>query len=174
VELGRGAFAPQPNTAKLCAIANSLILTQPPYSDNLMSSFGPPIGLLTGLQEVVMRYFGLLLVTLLTIGCGTAASSGNHDPLVMTAFSPPSIMTLTPESVPVNSVPFMMTINGGNFTTDAVVFWQGTPQSTTFITSNQLVVKVTDTDLMFTGLVPIYVRTGGQNSNTVDFDVTAQ
>lgn len=83
-------------------------------------------------------------------------------------------MTLTPGSVPVNSVPFIMTINGSNFTTDAVVFWQGTPQSTTFITSNQLIVKVTDTDLLFTGLVPIYVRTGGQNSNTVDFDVTAQ
>jgi hypothetical protein len=121
-----------------------------------------------------MRYSGLLLVTLLTIGCGTPASSGNHDPLVMTAFTPPSIMTLTPGSVPVNSVPFIMTINGSNFTTDAVVFWQGTPQSTTFITSNQLIVKVTDTDLLFTGLVPIYVRTGGQNSNTVDFDVTAQ
>lgn len=83
-------------------------------------------------------------------------------------------MTLTPGSVPVNSVPFVMTINGSNFTTDAVVFWQGTPQSTMFITSNQLMVKVTNTDLMFTGLVPIYVRTGGQNSNTVDFDVTAQ
>jgi hypothetical protein len=33
---------------------------------------------------------------------------------------------------------------------------------------------VTDTDLMFMGMVPVYVRTGGQNSNTVDFEVTAQ
>ncbi len=121
-----------------------------------------------------MRYFGLLLVTLLTVSCGNSASSGNHDPLVMTTLSPPSIMTLTPTSVPVNSVPFIMTINGGNFGTDAVVFWQGVPQSTVFVTSNQLMVRVTDTDLMFMGLVPIYVRTGGMNSNTVDFDVAAQ
>jgi IPT/TIG domain len=127
-----------------------------------------------------MRYFNLLLlvalllVTLLTVSCGTPASSGSHDPLVMTVLSPPSIMTLTPNSVPVNSVPFIMTINGSNFGTDAVVFWQGVPQSTFFVTSNQLMVKVTDTDLMFMGLVPIYVRTLGQNSNTVDFDVTAQ
>ena len=35
-------------------------------------------------------------------------------------------------------------------------------------------VKVTDADLMFMGMVPVYVRTGGQNSNTVDFDVAAQ
>ena len=121
-----------------------------------------------------MRCFGLVLLSLLTIGCGNPPSTGNHDPLVMTTFSAPSIATLTPGSVPVNSVPFAMTINGSNFGPDAVVFWQSTPQSTIFITSNQLMVKITDTDLLFTGLVPIYVRTGGLNSNTVDFDVTAQ
>jgi len=67
-----------------------------------------------------------------------------------------------------------MTVNGSNFGTDAVVFWQGTAQATFFVTSKQLVVNVTDTDLMFMGSVPIYVRTGGQNSNTANFDVTAQ
>jgi hypothetical protein len=122
-----------------------------------------------------MRYFGLLLLSLLTIGCGTPGSSANHDPAVAVFVSaPPSITTLTPNSVPVNSVPFTMTINGSNFGTDAVVFWQGTAQSTFVITANQLMVKVTADDLMFTGLVPIYVRTGGQNSNTVDFNVAPQ
>jgi hypothetical protein len=121
-----------------------------------------------------MRYLGVLLVALLTIGCGTHGSSGNHDQLRIFIPAPPSIATLIPNSVPVNSVPFTMTINGSNFGTDAIVFWQGTAQSTLFITQNQLMVKVTATDLMFTGMVPVYVRTGGQNSNTVDFDVTAQ
>jgi hypothetical protein len=120
-----------------------------------------------------MRYFGLLLVSLLLIGCGTPGSSHN-DPLRVFISTPPSITTLTPGSVPVNSVPFTMTINGSNFLTDAVVFWQGTPQSTLYISSSQLMVKVTDADLMFMGMVPVYVRTGGQNSNTVDFDVAAQ
>jgi len=121
-----------------------------------------------------MRYFSVLLVSLLTLGCGNSKSAGSGDPLKALVFSSPSIATLTPNSVPVNSVPFTMTINGSNFGTDAVAFWQGTPQSTFFITSNQLMVNVTTTDLMFMGPVPIYVRTGGQNSNTVDFDVTAQ
>ena len=76
--------------------------------------------------------------------------------------------------MPVNSVPFNMTINGSNFSNDAVVFWQGTPQLTFFVTSNQLMVTVTNTDLQFMGLVPIYVHTLGQNSNTVDFNVTPQ
>jgi hypothetical protein len=35
-------------------------------------------------------------------------------------------------------------------------------------------VAVTDADLMFTGPVPVYVRTAGVTSNTVDFNVTAQ
>jgi hypothetical protein len=124
-----------------------------------------------------MRYFGLLLVSLLAIGCGTPGLNhdpANNGPLKVAILSSPSIATLTPDSVPVNSVPFAMTINGSNFGLDAVAFWQGTPQSTFFVTSNQLMVKVTDSDLMFMGLVPVYVRTGGQNSNTVTFDVTAQ
>ena len=120
-----------------------------------------------------MRYFGLVLASLLLIGCGTHGSS-KSDPLREFVSTPPSIAALTPGSVPVNSVPFTMTINGSNFLPDAVVFWQGTPQSTLFVTPNQLMVKVTDTDLMFMGMVPVYVRTGGQNSNTVDFEVTAQ
>jgi len=119
-----------------------------------------------------MRYIGLLLVSLLTLGC--AMGPVNHDPHSVVSFSPPAIETLTPDSVPVNSVPFTMTINGSNFTTDAVVFWNGTPQFTIFVTSKQLMANVTATDLLFAGLVPIYVRTGGLNSNTVDFNVAVQ
>ena len=119
-----------------------------------------------------MRYIGFLLASLLTIGCGTP--SGNHDPLRLATVAPPAITTLTPDSVPVNSVPFTMTINGDNFGTDAVVFWNAVPQSTFFVTSKQLMVAVTDTDLMFAGMAHVYVRTGGLNSNTVNFDVAVQ
>jgi hypothetical protein len=115
-----------------------------------------------------MRYIAFLLASLLTLGCGMG--SGNHDPRsVVAVFSAPSITTLTP-----NSVPFTMTINGSNFGTDAVVFWNNTPQFTMFVTSKQLMANVTENDLMFWGLVPVYVRTGGMNSNTVDFNVAAQ
>jgi hypothetical protein len=76
--------------------------------------------------------------------------------------------------VPVYTVPFTMTINGSNFGTDAVAFWQGTPQFTIFVSSKQLLVAVTQTDLMFAGQVPMFVRTGGKNTNTVDFNVAVQ
>jgi hypothetical protein len=124
-----------------------------------------------------MRYIGFALASLLTLGCGTGQTnvSGNHDPhSVVALFSPPAITNLTPATVPVNSVPFTMAINGANFTADAVVFWNNAPQVTTFITSQQVMATVTADDLMFWGMVPVYVRTGGMNSNTVDFNIAAQ
>ncbi|HYL14975.1 MAG TPA: IPT/TIG domain-containing protein [Terriglobales bacterium] len=121
-----------------------------------------------------MRFIGVLLAGLLAIGCGTGP--GNHDPGLLkgSAFSPPTISTLTPNSVPVNSVPFTITVNGSNFLTDAIVLWNGTPLSTRFISSNQLLASLVQTDITTVGLIPVFVRTGGLNSNTVDFNVTAQ
>jgi len=121
-----------------------------------------------------MRYVPLLLASLIMMGCGSGSMSKTDPPRLVSVFAPPAITELSPTSVPVNSVPFMLTINGSNFGTDAVVFWNGVAQHTVFITSGQLLVSLTATDLDFTGLVPVYVRTLGQNSNTVDFDVTAQ
>jgi hypothetical protein len=120
-----------------------------------------------------MRFSIVILTCLLAVGCGTPGS-GSHPHAVTSTFSPPSITQFMPNSVPVHSVPFSFTINGTNFLTDAVVVWNGTLLSTTFVSSNQLVAVLTATDLMNWGLIPVYVRTGGLNSNTVDFDVTAQ
>lgn len=123
-----------------------------------------------------MRRLALLLVTLAMIGCGNDPMSKNSDPgpKFGTVFAPPAISTLSPTSVPVDSPPFYLTVNGSNFGTDAIVFWNGVAQHTVFISSQQLAVSVTSTDLDFAGLAQLYVRTLGMNSNTVDFDVTTQ
>ncbi len=120
-----------------------------------------------------VRFTSVILASLLAFGCGTGSGNDPHG-LKTSTFSPPSITELVPNSVPVNSVPFAMTVNGTNFLTDAIVVWNGTPLSTTFVTSNQLVAVLGATNLMNVGLIRVYVRTGGLNSNTVDFDVTAQ
>jgi IPT/TIG domain len=120
-----------------------------------------------------MRFASVMLACLLVFGCGTGSGNDPHG-LKTSAFSPPSITELVPNSVPVNSVPFAITINGTNFLTDAIVVWNGTPLSTTVVSSNQLVAVLEATNLMNVGLIRVFVRTGGLNSNTVDFDVTAQ
>ena len=120
-----------------------------------------------------MRFTSVILACLLAVGCGTGSGSPPQDKIIST-LPPPSVIAFVPNSVPVNSVPFAFTINGTNFLTDAVVFWNGRPLSTTFVSSHQLVAALAATDLMTFGLIPVYVRTGGLNSNTVDFNVTGQ
>ena len=119
-----------------------------------------------------MRYWVLLLVSLVCLGCGS--STGNHDPFRLATMVNPAISSLAPASVPVNSVPFTLTVNGSDFGTDAIVFWNGTALNTRTISSTQLIAQLQPANLQFAGLVPVYVRTQGFNSNTVDFDVTIQ
>ena len=118
-----------------------------------------------------MQRFAFLLLVLLTVGCGAPAS--NRDPLLkgFALPQPPSIAALEPGSTPVNSVPFTMTVTGSNFGTDAIVIWNGTPLQTTFVSSQTLMANLTSTDLQNFGLIPVYVRSGGLNSNTVQFNL---
>jgi hypothetical protein len=120
-----------------------------------------------------MRSASLMLAAVVfTLGCGTPG----RDPKVSftTNFSPPALTTLQPNTVPVNSSPFVMIVNGNNFGRDAVVFWNNLPQRTLFVSSTKLQVSITVEDLMQFGFAQVFVQTAGLTSNTVDFNVTAQ
>jgi hypothetical protein len=126
-----------------------------------------------------MRYPRFLPASLLvpfilfSLGCGTPSHNPNaiQGTFKVSSSSPPFITTLLPNSAPVNSVPFTMEVNGADFDTDAVVFWNGTPLFTRFVNSHQLLADLTSTNLMLAGAVHVYVRTDGLNSNTVEFDL---
>jgi len=81
---------------------------------------------------------------------------------------------LSPNSAPVGSVVFTVTVVGSNFGADSVAYWNGLPMRTMIVTSKELMAEVTAEDLQNAGLNPVYVRSGGQNSNTVNFDVLVQ
>jgi hypothetical protein len=122
-----------------------------------------------------MRVLSVLLLAVLIVGCGAGRGSANlnaHPILASTAVS--SISTLTPNAAPVNAAPFTMTVNGTNFGTDAVVFWNDVPQHTTFVSKNQLVMTVTDVDLSSAGMARVFVQSAGLKSNTVTFNVSPQ
>lgn len=122
-----------------------------------------------------MRLLSVLVLALSIVGCGAGRGSTNlnsHPVLASTAV--PSVSALTPSAAPVNTVPFTMTVNGTNFGTDSIVFWNDAPQHTTFVSRNQLVVAITDVDLSFAGLARVFVQSAGLKSNTVNFNVTPQ
>jgi len=121
-----------------------------------------------------MRFITVLLLIVFSVACGNGKRSETLGPRAGFGVSSPSIVALTPNSSLVNSTPFTMTIQGSNFGPDAIAFWNGTAQQTTFVNSGQLLVTVTEADLMFTGLTHVFVRSGGFNSNTLDFNVIPQ
>lgn len=121
-----------------------------------------------------MRLISLLLLVCVGVGCGAGVSKPGPDPRPGFGTTFPAIAALTPNTSAVNSAPFTMTVQGSNFGTDAVVFWNGNVQPTTFINPSELLVTVTAADLMFTGLAHIFIRSGGMNTNTVEFNVTPQ
>ncbi|HYL13195.1 MAG TPA: IPT/TIG domain-containing protein [Terriglobales bacterium] len=118
-----------------------------------------------------MRRTTVLFLALLMLGCGYG--SRNYNAGMMGGSAAPAIAQngLTPSSAMHGGMGFTLTVNGSNFGTDAVVYWNGMPQGSMYVTGNQLTAAITAADIMNAGMIPVYVRTGGQNSNTVNFTV---
>jgi hypothetical protein len=83
----------------------------------------------------------------------------------------PTLSTISPDSALVGTAPFFLTVNGQNFGPDAVVFWNGSPLPTIFISSKQLIAHLGAVNLQYAGPVQVVVRSGGFNSNTLIFAV---
>jgi hypothetical protein len=94
--------------------------------------------------------------------------------VVGSAFFSPAISMMSPNTVPVNSPPFTITVVGTNFGADAVVYWNNLPLATTPINSREVMAQLTGLNLQTAGLIQVFVRTGGQNSNVLDFQVAIQ
>ena len=121
-----------------------------------------------------MRLSLVLLAAFAMIGCGAGSGPRAHR-VVGSAFFPPSISMLSPTTVPVNSPSFTITVVGNNFGPGAVLYWNGIAlNNTILINSQELMVQIPQLDLQTAGLIQVYVRTNGQNSNTLDFQVAIQ
>jgi hypothetical protein len=71
----------------------------------------------------------------------------------------PVLTTLSPTSTLAGSTAFTLTVNGnaGSFVTGAVVSFNGTPKTTTFVNSSQLTANVTAADVATAGKVNVIV-----------------
>jgi IPT/TIG domain len=75
----------------------------------------------------------------------------------------PSITSISPNSASAGAAGFSLTVNGGHFSSNAVVVWNGSPLSTLFVNSNQLTAAISATQVAQpdTALVYAYNPTGG-------------
>jgi len=90
----------------------------------------------------------------LTSACGY--SSKNYAPV---AGAMPAIMQLSPDTATAGGGAFTLTVNGSNFSTKAVVNWNGTAQTanTTYVSTNQLTVAVPASLISIAGAVSVSV-----------------
>jgi hypothetical protein len=74
----------------------------------------------------------------------------------------PSISSISPTSASAGAVGFVLTVNGSNFSSDAVVVWNGSALTTSFVNSSQLIAAISSTQTAQpdTALVYAYNPTG--------------
>ena len=95
----------------------------------------------------------ILLGTLIAITLACGYSSKNYS----NGTSMPAIANLSPGSVSAGDPAFMLTVNGSNFASKAVVNWNNAVQATSFVNSGQLTIAVPAAAVANAGTVKITV-----------------
>ena len=60
---------------------------------------------------------------------------------------------------------------GPGFGTDSVVYWNGAALPSSYGTGTKVTAQVAAMNVMSAGMFPVYVRSGGKNSNMINFTV---
>ncbi|MBI3298900.1 MAG: DUF4082 domain-containing protein [Elusimicrobia bacterium] len=106
------------------------------------------------------------------------ASSGSVSGSAPLSVTAPSITGLSPNSATAGGPGFTLTVNGGNFTPDSVVRWNGSSRPKTFISGSTLTASISSGDVASTGTASVTVFNpvpGGEGgvSNAAAFTVFA-
>ena len=100
----------------------------------------------------------ILLTALLSLTLACGYSSKTTPPVAGTM---PTIAQLSPASATAGSPGFVLTVNGSNFSSKAVVNWNGTAQTTTVVSPNQLTMAVPAAAIATSGSVSVTVTNPG-------------
>jgi hypothetical protein len=88
----------------------------------------------------------------------------------------PTITAINPSSAVAGSGGFTLTITGTNFVNGSVVRWNGSPRTTTFVSSTRLEAAIPASDVATAGTANVTVfnpAPGGGTSNTATFTIQA-
>jgi hypothetical protein len=105
-----------------------------------------------------------------TLAFAIAAATTPPPP---TGGSGPALNSLSPTSAAAGGPAFTLTVNGSNFTSGAVVRWNGSARATTFMRKNRLRATITAADIAAAGTAQVTVLyTSGVVSGALPFTVT--
>src|SRR2546427_1474363 len=91
--------------------------------------------------------------------------------------SVPVLAALSPSSATAGGAGFTLTVSGANFVAPAVVRWNGSDRTTTFVSSTELRAAISAGDITTAGTTQITVFTplpGGGTSGALTFTITSQ
>lgn len=115
---------------------------------------------------------GMAEVTVFTPTPGGGLS--NAATFTITGNPVPTVSAVSPGSAVADGPGFTLTVNGSSFFDGAVVRWNGSDRTTTFVSDTQLTAQILATDLIVVGSVSVQVLNplpGGGLSNSVSFTV---
>jgi hypothetical protein len=86
----------------------------------------------------------------------------------------PSVISISPNAAAAGSSATSVTVTGSNFSSTAVVQWNGSARPTTFVSNSQLTATISATDLASAGTASVNVLSAGKVSNSVSFFITGK
>ena len=118
-----------------------------------------------------MKLLCTVLLAACMLGCGYGSNYNPNNPGGGGGTGAPVISQLQPNTATAGGADFVLTVNGSNFGTGSVIYWNATARMTTYVTNKQLTTMVSAVDIATAGSVPVYVRSGSQNSANVTFTI---
>lgn len=106
------------------------------------------------------RMKALFLAALLAAGVACGYSSKSTTPA--TAGTVPNVSELAPNSATAGGPAFVLTVNGANFNSNAVINWNGTAQTTTMVSpGTQVMATIPAANIADSGTVSVTVTNPG-------------
>jgi hypothetical protein len=79
----------------------------------------------------------------------------------------PSVTSLSPSSATAGAAGLSLTVNGNDFSSNAVVVWDGSPLTTSFVNSKQLTAAISATQIAQPDTAVVYVYNPTAGTQTV-------
>ena len=108
----------------------------------------------------------VFLLFAIVSGCKKNNSTNNSN-------QPPSLSTLSPDSITAGNTVFTISVTGSNFVTGATVNWNGAALTTTYVSAANLTASVPASYITAAGSAGITVTTNGGASNALSFLIKA-
>ena len=106
----------------------------------------------------------MLLTALLAVGVACGYSSKPTTPA--SAGTMPNISALAPDNTNAGGAAFVLTVNGANFNSDAVINWNNTAQTTTFVSASQVMATIPEAEVATAGSATVTVTNPGTAGGT--------